>query len=325
MTELPWLNGLSVPTSTFQLFLVIIGLLLLFAGGDRLIKGAVEIAQRLKLSKLLIGLTIVGMGTSAPELMVSLQSAQLGNADLAIGNIVGSNIANILLILGLSLSIAPISHLEKGVKRDTIFMIMASITLIALGFFTKTAMIGSLAGMGMLTALMIYLVIVYFQEKGKDMPISESTQKSSPILLSIFWVCLGLICLVIGADSLVTGATGLAKQIGISDAVIGLTLVAVGTSLPELSVSILAAIRRESAVSLGNLIGSNIFNILGILGIVAIISPIQLSQIMMGRDIPIMVLVAISLGLIVFLRQKLDRITGLLFLGAYGFYMAALF
>jgi len=131
--------------------------------------------------------------------------------------------------------------------------------------------------------------------------------------------------LVVGANALVTGATGLAKQIGISDAVIGLTLVAVGTSLPELTVAILASIRRESAVSLGNLIGSNIFNILGILGTVAVISPIKISSEMMSRDIPIMVLIAIVLGLIVLIRKKLDRVTGLIFMGAYGIYLSALF
>jgi cation:H+ antiporter len=325
MTDLSWLKALPFSPEESNFILVLIGLLLLFVGGDRLIKGAVSIAEKLRLSKLLIGLTIVGMGTSAPELLVSLQSAQMGNPDMALGNIVGSNIANILLILGISLTIAPVKNLEKGVRRDTIFMIMASVSLLILGYFIKSGTIGIISGTSMILALMVYLIVVYFQEKRKSSEKSEQSEDKTPLLMSLLWVTLGLIFLVVGANALVTGATGLAKQIGISDAVIGLTLVAVGTSLPELTVAILASIRRESAVSLGNLIGSNIFNILGILGTVAVISPIKISSEMMSRDIPIMVLIAIVLGLIVLIRKKLDRVTGLIFMGAYGIYLSALF
>jgi cation:H+ antiporter len=249
----------------------------------------------------------------------------MGNPDMALGNIVGSNIANILLILGISLTIAPVKNLEKGVRRDTIFMIMASVSLLILGYFIKSGTIGIISGTSMILALMVYLIVVYFQEKRKSSEKSEQSEDKTPLLMSLLWVTLGLIFLVVGANALVTGATGLAKQIGISDAVIGLTLVAVGTSLPELTVAILASIRRESAVSLGNLIGSNIFNILGILGTVAVISPIKISSEMMSRDIPIMVLIAIVLGLIVLIRKKLDRVTGLIFMGAYGIYLSALF
>lgn len=306
--------------------LIIGGLGLLFVGGESLIRGAVSLALNLRLSRLVIGLTVVGMGTSAPELMVSVQSALKGSPDLAVGNVVGSNIANILLIMGVGALLSPMAAKGLGLKRDALIMFVVTAGLLWLGL---QGIITRDHGWMMLALLAAYLMAVYIWEKvivGKDTaPAETSTESAGSPLVALVWVALGLLMLVSGADALVRGAENVARGFGISEAVIGLTLVAVGTSLPELTVTIIAAFRRQGEVSLGNLIGSNIFNILGILGVTACIAPLRIAPQMAQIDMPVALGVAALVLLIILFAQKVGRLSGLLFLGLYAAYMAWLF
>ncbi|MCA1933952.1 MAG: calcium/sodium antiporter [Asticcacaulis sp.] len=306
--------------------LIIGGLGLLFVGGESLIRGAVSLALNLRLSRLVIGLTVVGMGTSAPELMVSVQSALKGSPDLAVGNVVGSNIANILLIMGVGALLSPMAAKGLSLKRDALIMFAVTVGLLWLGF---QGIITRDHGWMMLALLTTYLMGVYVWEKiivGKDTaPAETSTESAGSPLVALIWVALGLLMLVGGADALVRGAENVARGFGISEAVIGLTLVAVGTSLPELTVTIIAAFRRQGEVSLGNLIGSNIFNILGILGVTACIAPLRIAPQMAQIDMPVALGVAALVLLIILLAQKVGRLSGLLFLGLYAAYMTWLF
>jgi cation:H+ antiporter len=306
--------------------LIIGGLGLLFVGGESLIRGALSLALNLRLSRLVIGLTVVGMGTSAPELMVSVQSALKGSPDLAVGNVVGSNIANILLIMGVGALLSPMAAKGLSLKRDALIMFAVTAGLLWLGF---QGIITRDHGWMMLALLAAYLMGVYVWEKiivGKDTaPAETSTESAGSPLVALIWVALGLLMLVGGADALVRGAENVARGFGISEAVIGLTLVAVGTSLPELTVTIIAAFRRQGEVSLGNLIGSNIFNILGILGVTACIAPLRIAPQMAQIDMPVALGVAALVLLIILLAQKVGRLSGLLFLGLYAAYMTWLF
>lgn len=307
--------------------LIIGGLGLLFVGGESLIRGAVSLALNLRLSRLVIGLTVVGMGTSAPELMVSVQSALKGSPDMAVGNVVGSNIANILLIMGIGALLSPMVATGLSLKRDALIMCAVTAGLLWLGL---QGVVTRDQGWIMLGIFAVYLMGVYVWEKvltGKDTaPAGEpdSERQGSP-LVALIWVAVGLLMLVSGADALVRGAENVARGFGISEAVIGLTLVAVGTSLPELTVTIIAAFRRQGEVSLGNLIGSNIFNILGILGVTACIAPLRIAPQMAQIDMPVALAVAALVLLIILFAQKVGRLSGLLFLGLYAAYMAWLF
>ena len=318
-----------IDPSWFNYVLIILGLGLLFVGGDGLIRGAVALATRLGLSRLVIGLTIVGMGTSAPELMVVLQSALKGAPDMAMGNVVGSNIANILLIMGVGALLAPMKADGWGIRRDLLVMLAASISLL---WLARKGTIVREDGLVMLAVLGAYLLIVYVWERfgHRTEPVGPDEALKSPVrvmhpVAALIWVGLGLVMLVVGADALVRGATHVARDLGLSEAVIGLTLVAVGTSLPELTVTIIAAIRRQGEVSLGNLIGSNIFNILGIIGVTACLSPLSVAAHMARVDVPLALGVALLLTLIILIRRTVGRLSGLLFLGLYAAYMSWLF
>jgi cation:H+ antiporter len=295
------------------------GLLLLIVGGEALVRGAVALAQKLKLSNLIIGLTVVGFGTSMPELLVSLQAAQTGHADIAIGNVVGSNIANILLILSVGALIFPLSTKGWGVKRDAIAVIAASCALMWVG--VNYGMINREAGLIMVLSLLAYLVLTYLMERKADATI-EAKSSQMPLLLSILWIILGLAMLILGADLLVKGASTMARSAGISDAVIGLTLVAVGTSLPELTVSIIAGFKRQGDVALGNVLGSNLFNILGILGIASITRPLIVTYDMAHVSMLWMCIVAIILGGLVLFTKQIGRMAATLGILGYCFYVA---
>ena len=295
------------------------GLLLLFVGGEGLVRGAVALAQKLKLSNLIIGLTVVGFGTSMPELLVSLQAAQTGHPDIAIGNVVGSNIANALLILGVGALIAPIAIKGWGVRRDALVVVAASVGLLWLAL--TYGAISREAGLIMVLCLLTYLVVTYLMERKADTTI-EAKSSQMPLLLSVLWVVLGLGMLVLGADLLVKGASTMAKSAGVSDAVIGLTLVAVGTSLPELTVSIISAMKRQGDVCLGNVLGSNLFNILGILGIASITQPMLITSDMTHISIPIMAGVAVGLGALVLLTRRIGRVVASMAILSYCLYTA---
>lgn len=301
--------------------LVGLGLVLLFFGGDLLVRGAVALAARLCVPPLLIGLTIVGFGTSMPELLVSLNAAFAGLPDIAVGNVVGSNTANILLILGLALLVAPLPTRMPGLSRDLVVM-LASAGLLAL-----VAMGGRVAGWhGLLFLALLAAYLVYGAIRGRAQGAEDADSGSSMALWQMLgFIAAGLAALVFGADFLVDGATSLARGMGISDAVIGLTVVAVGTSLPELATSVVAAFKRQPEIAVGNVVGSNIFNILGILGLTAAITPVPVAPQMAAFDIPVMVVVSLAIAVLLTVLRRVPQWAGLGLLAAYGWYCTVLF
>ncbi|MFC3119615.1 calcium/sodium antiporter [Jhaorihella thermophila] len=305
------------------------GLVLLFIGGEGLVRGSVAIAERLGISKLLIGLVIVGFGTSTPELLVSVNAALDGAPEIALGNAVGSNIANVLLIVGVAVAILPIAGWERTAVREALVATLVALVLVGL---VQGAYIERLEGAAMLTVLIGYLFASYWLERRssetdtfqqeaaefEDIPIGN-------VWVSVAFVVAGIAALVFGADLLVGGAVNIARAFGVSEAVIGLSLVAVGTSLPELATAITAAIRRHSDVVLGNVIGSNIFNILAILGTTAVILPIEVSERFREFDTHVMLAASVLLLGLLAVAPRISRLWGIVMLGAYGAYMTALF
>ncbi|ESQ83680.1 hypothetical protein AEAC466_11785 [Asticcacaulis sp. AC466] len=296
------------------------GFVALFFGGEGLIRGAIALAERLHLPKLLIGLTIVGFGTSMPELLVSLKAVRDHAPDVAVGNVVGSNIANILLIAGLGALIRPMSTQSPGLKRDVLVMLAASIALAVLAW---RGVIDSAAGMAMVGAIGIYLIIALITGR-KAARLNETDAapgRPLSIPLSLVFISVGMGLLVAGANFLVEGATAIASSMGVSQAIIGLTLVAVGTSLPELTVSVIGAVKGQNEVSLGNVLGSNIFNIFAVLGVTAWLLPIAVSQRFLAVDIPLLVAVSLAICVVIFCSRRVGRLTGLMFLFIYAAYM----
>ncbi|MAW87219.1 MAG: sodium:calcium antiporter [Phyllobacteriaceae bacterium] len=297
------------------------GLVLLFAGGEALVRGAVGLSRRFGVSELVIGLTIVGFGTSTPELLVSLDAALSGQSDIALGNVIGSNTANILLIVGLSTLIAPIAAWDTAVRREA--MIMAGAAFVVMGI-ALTGIISLLSGLIMLAMLGAFLFAA-FRSSRQDSAKEEHEPEGRSLTFLVLVTAAGLAALFGGARLLVDGATAIATALGVSQAVIGLTIVAVGTSLPELATSLVAAIRGNSAVSLGNIVGSNIFNIFGILGITAIVTPIPVAASMQQFDIPVMVASSLLLLAILRFATRIPRLAGAAMLAGYGAYVALLF
>ena len=302
----------------FTLVLLAVALGLLYVGGEVLVAGAVSTANRLRLPPFLIGLTIVGFGTSMPELVVSLDAAFVGAYDISLGNVIGSNTANILLILGAAAVISPIVLDGEKLTRDLAVMLAAAAALLGFGWFGE---IGRWAGGGLVALLALYLVWAALSGRGEDNP-SMETRRVLPLWREVAAILTGLLFLVWGGDLLVSSATGIARDLGVPEAIIGLTVVAVGTSLPELATSIVAALRRQSGIAVGNVIGSNIFNIAGILGVTALIVPLPVAQGFVADDIPVMIAVSLALAAILLLRHGISRLTGLVLLGSYAAYVA---
>ena len=301
--------------------LVGLGLALLFLGGDFLVRGAVVLAARLRISPLLIGLTVVGFGTSMPELLVSLNAALAGLPDIAIGNVVGSNTANILLILGLALVVAPLSSRLPGLRRDLLAM-LASAALLAL--IAPGGVLRPWHGLLFLALLAAYLTYSAIRGRSQGATLPD-TGTALTLWQMLGFIAAGLAALVFGADFLVQGATSLAVRIGVPDAVIGLTIVAVGTSLPELATSVVAAMKRQPEIAIGNVVGSNIFNILGILGVTAVLAPIPVAPQMARFDIPVMLAVTLVIAALLAVAPRVPRLVGLALLAAYGWYCTVLF
>lgn len=301
--------------------LVGLGLVLLFFGGDLLVRGAVALAARLSVPPLLIGLTIVGFGTSMPELLVSLNAAFAGLPDIAVGNVVGSNTANILLILGLAVLVAPLPTRIPGLSRDLAVMLASA------GLLAVLAMDGRIAGwQGLLLLTLLAAYLVYGAIRGRSQgPEEPDTGSSLKLWQMLGFLAAGLAALVFGADFLVDGATSLARGVGVSDAVIGLTIVAVGTSLPELATSVVAAMKRQPEIAVGNVVGSNIFNILGILGVTAAISPVPVAPQMVAFDIPVMLAVSLAIAALLTVVHRVPRWAGLALLAVYAWYCVVLF
>lgn len=295
--------------------LIAAGLAGLFLGGEALVRGASGLAARLGLPPLLIGLTVVGFGTSTPELLVSVDAALRGVPGIAIGNIVGSNIANILLILGLSALVWPMA-VAGGLRRDLAAMVAAAVVLVPLFALGE---LGRLAGLALVAGLAGYLWLAFRTAGASDEP--EVTPMAMPRALLI--VGLGLVGLVVGARFLVDGAVGIARAAELSEAFIGLSIVAVGTSLPELATSVIAAFRRQSALAIGNVVGSNIFNVLGILGVTALVAPVPVEPRFLTFDLPVMLAVSVVLAAILWRGGRIGRLAGAGLMGAYALYLWA--
>ena len=293
-----------------------------------LVNGAVLLARNLGLSKLLVGAVVVGFGTAMPELTVSISAALKGSTDVVIGNIVGSNIANILLIGGISAIIGPLVISGLAIKRDTVVMLLASLVLCALAL---GGIIGLLPGSLMFLSLIVYIGWSYHQDKQRPTDSSALSEHSVKIATgkstvgALVYAILGLGVLVIGAYMLVTGAVAIARGWGISEAVIGLTVVAVGTSLPELATSIVAAYRQHGEVIIGNILGSNIFNILGILGLTATIFPIPIAEQIARYDVWLLLGVTSLFAVYLFCSFRISRISGVVMLLSYVTYTAWLY
>ena len=298
---------------------VLAGLIGLFVGGEALVRGSVGIARRMSIPPLLIGLTVVGFGTSTPELLVSVDAAWRGVPDIALGNIVGSNIANILLIVGVSALVWPIRVMGATLRRDTAVMMAAVLCLVPIFAFGQ---ITRLSGLLLFAALVAYLVWAYLKP-GDAEPEGDDLKPPSSTLVSVMWVIGGLVALMFGARFLVDGAVSIARGYGISEAFIGLTIVAVGTSLPELATSLIAAFRRQSEIAIGNIIGSNIFNVFGILGVTALIAPIPVASRFLTFDLPVLVGLSLLLTGLLLTRPIIGRGVGVAMLVAYAAYVWA--
>ena len=305
---------------TFDLLLIAGGLIGLLFGGEALVRGAVSLAQKLGISPLVISLTVLGFGTSMPELLVSLRAALSGAPDIALGNVVGSNTANILLILGLCMAIAPIQKYDPSVKRD---MTIATFAALLLFILVQFETIGRLSGALLFVGLIVFLAASYLMNKGTDAPDDDAVAPLTSFMTGL-WLWGGFVLLFGGAEALVRGSVSIARNFGISEAVIGLTIVAIGTSLPELATSMVAALRKKGDLALGNVIGSNIFNILGILGVTALITPVGVGANFPNFDVPVMLAASVVLLGLLVLKLPLGRIAGLGFLAAYGVYLYSL-
>ena len=298
---------------TYLLFTL--GLVALFFGGEYLVRGASNIARTYRISPMVIGLTIVGFGTSAPELLVSIQAALAGQPAIAIGNVLGSNIANILLILGVSAIIAPLLIPLRKVWRDLGFMALATA---AIWLMLLDGSISRAEGGMLFAGLIIFMAIAFFF--GGEEPDLDAAPLPS-MRLSLAQTIGGLVVLVIGARLLVDSSTLIARSFGISEAVIGLTIVAVGTSLPELATSVIAAYRKQTEIAVGNVIGSNIFNIFSILGITALIAPIPADARFATIDMPWVAGSALLLIVMAVALRGVPRVAGIALVAVYAAYV----
>lgn len=305
---------------------ILVGIVLVLWGADRLTDGAVAVAEKMKMPQIVIGLTIVAMGTSMPEFCVSLVSALKGTTDLAVGNIVGSNIFNTLLIVGVSAWVAPMTILKSTVRKDIPFALFASVILLVM------CLDGNISRLDAGILFVLFLVFMYVTLKGAKTKDDDTTAKTESIedkkkpmaaWLSIVWIIVGLACLIGGSNLFVEGATKVAEHIGVSEAVIGLTIVAGGTSLPELATSVVSARKGNSGIAIGNVLGSNVFNILAILGVTGVITPMHLQGITM-LDLSMMVFSTLLVWLFSFTKYKIARWEGIVLTIVFIGYMVVL-
>jgi cation:H+ antiporter len=310
-----------------NIVLLIVGVILLSVGGEVLIRGSLSAAKRSGVSPLLCGLVIIGFGTSAPELVVSIEAAVNNQPDIAVGNVVGSNIGNILLILGICALITPLTVRPLLLRRDALTVVMASLLFIVL---VSGGTLGLQAAVILLLAFVLYLGWSYVSERFYAAPSAVLHEAEFEEILvtpkSWLWIALaivaGLSLLIGGSKILLVGAVGLAQGLGVSEAAIGLTLVAVGTSLPELSISVLAALRRNADVAVGNVLGSNIFNLLGILGVSSLLQPLAINARILQFDQWVMLASSFILLLFLYTGYRLSRIEGGFLLICYIIYLA---
>lgn len=306
-----------------SVFLILAGLALLVVGGDFLVRASVGLSFKLKISKLVIGMTVVSFATSAPELLVSLQAALDGVSDIALGNVIGSNIANIGLVLGITAIIAPLSVDNNFYKLNWPMMMLASFALYV--FLKNDLVLTALEGAIMFASLIVFLIVIIKSSRKSTKANIDDVDDSLAVVSNfkiVMWLLIGGAGLYFGSDWLVEGAKQLALTVGISDYAISVTVIAVGTSVPELAASVIAALKKEKAISLGNLIGSNIFNIASVLGLTAMIKPIVVNpdtpQILSTNIFWMIAFAAILIPLIFIPKRfEIGRLKGMFLFGAY--------
>lgn len=306
-----------------SVFLVIAGLALLVVGGDFLVRASVGLSFKLKISKLVIGMTVVSFATSAPELLVSLQAAFDGISDIALGNVIGSNIANIGLVLGITAIISPLAVDKDFYKLNWPMMMLASFVLYY--FLKNDGVLTSIEGATLFIALIIFLIILIRSSRKSIKASIEEVDDALAVVSNfkiVMWLLIGAAGLYFGSEWLVDGAKQLAKAVGISDYAISVTVIAIGTSVPELAASVIAALKKEKAISLGNLIGSNIFNIASVLGLTAMVKPIVVNpetpEILSTNIFWMIAFAAILVPLMLVPKQfTIGRYKGMLLFGAY--------
>lgn len=297
------------------------GLVLLVVGAEALVRGASRLAARFGISPLIIGLTVVAFGTSAPETAVSIQASLNGSGDIAVGNVIGSNIANILLILGLSALVAPLVVSRQLVRLDVPVMIGAGLLTFGLAWNGQVSQLDGFILLALLLVYTAFLVIVSKREKSRQQDEFGASDTNKPFgwVLQLLMVLVGLVLLIVGSNLLIEGAVALARALGLSELVIGLTVIAVGTSMPELATSLMAVYRGERDIAVGNIVGSCIFNLLLVLGAGAAISAegLSISPNALAFDLPVMLAVFVACLPIFFSGYRINRWEGLLFFGYY--------
>jgi cation:H+ antiporter len=307
-----------------EYLLLIGGFIVLIIGGEALVKGAVSLALKLNISPLVVGMTIVSFGTSAPELLVSLEAATTGHPDVSIGAVIGSNISNIGLVLGLTVLIFPIAISRDTLRIDWPLMMLASLLFF---IFAQNGMIEFYEGVVFVLILLLFTGWIFLksQKKGKaavaEIDIEVDTAESTSIFKDLLFLLIGFVGLFYGADWLISSVVTIATKFGISEKLISVTVVAFGTSLPELVTSCTAAYRKETDISIGNLIGSNVFNILAILGITSIVEPISVSDSINQFDVYYMLGVSILIFPLMYFGRKIGRLKGVLLVLVYFIYI----
>ena len=306
---------LTTAKMIFDILFIVLGVALVLYGADKLTEGASALARKMNVPEMIIGLTIVAAGTSAPELFVSLVSALNDTPDMAVGNVVGSNTMNCMLIVGCAAMVAPMIISPSTVKKDIPFSVLASVLLILVAF---DRFVSRLDGIILLIGFAVFMTYTLMQVKKGS---SETVKESSPVWKNILYLVFGLAGLVIGSNLFVDSASDVALTLGISEGVVGLTIVAGGTSLPELATSVVAARKGQSAIAIGNVIGSNVFNILLILGLTSTISPMEIEGIT-TIDMAVMLLSVILVWLFSRTRYTVERWEGAVLVLGYLAYLA---
>jgi len=318
------MTEISIGSILLSLFYLLFGSFILYLGAEGLVRGSSSLALRMRISSLVIGLTVVSLGTSSPELIVSLLSALEGSSSIAIGNVIGSNICNVALILGLSALFSPIKMDFKEISRDIYIMLLVSVILF---LFLLDGQISMLEGAIFTIGIILYIILtIYFSRRKNtksENPLKDIVILNKKVWFDIFLIIGSLILLVMGANGFLIGAKEIAQYFGVSDALIGLTIVAIGTSMPELATSLVASIKKKDDISVGNVIGSNIFNILCILGTVSLIHPLE-SKGITNTDVFVVLGTSVLVLLFAFYGAKISRARGALLLLCYIVYMGYL-
>ena len=309
------LTGMTMMTMTINFLLIILGVAMVLMGADRLTDGASALARRMGVPEFIVGLTVVAAGTSAPELFVSMVSALKGTPDMAVGNVVGSNIMNSMLIVGAAAMTAPITISKRTVQKDLPFTVLASLLMLVL------TVNGGLSRIDGILMLLVFALFMFVSIRSAEKRYETYDERPIPIWKNLFFVVGGLALLLVGSNIFVDSASDVAYAFGISEGVVGLTVVAGGTSLPELATSVVAARKGQSAIAIGNVIGSNVFNILLILGLTATITPLEIEGIT-TIDMAVMLLSVSLVWLFSCTRFKVERWEGATLVVGYLAYVA---